>query len=480
MVRSSKKGFTLILLFTLLSACGAIMAFRPVPKQQITVKLEGTNDATVYLAHYFGNKVLRIDSMRTDLNGQGAFTRTDPWKPGIYLVYMNDKNYFEFLLGSDQQFSINASFDKNDQIRFTGADETQAFQQYKLYLAAQQDKQAQLQKSLANHAQNPDSTSLIRKQLLSLNDEVEKYWSDHATKYKGTFFADFLNAMIIPRQPDPIIPENHANPDSVKWILRYNFLRDHYWDNFNFSQPGLIRTPVLESKLEGYFKKTLLQIPDSIIRPALTVVEKSKVSEEMYQYILLYLLNETNQSEIMGMDKAFVALSEKYVLNNQANWLDSATQAKIRDKVAVTKPNLIGNLAPDLKLPDSEGNYFSLRQMNSPYTLLYFWEPDCSHCQKSTPQLFKELYLPLKDKGIDIYAVCTQNDKEKWLSAIQKYGIHEWTNVWDPGLASRFRQLYDITSTPVIYILDKEKKIIAKRIDVETAVKFLNSLTAAN
>ena len=150
--------------------------------------------------------------------------------------------------------------------------------------------------------------------------------------------------------------------------------------------------------------------------------------------------------------------------------------AKITEKVRVTRPNLIGNLAPELRLPDSEGMYYSLHQMNSKYTILLFWEPNCSHCKKTVPQLYKDLYLLFKDKGVDIYAVCTQNKKDDWMKAISEYKINDWTNVWDPSVTSNFRSLYDIYSTPVIYILDSTKHIIAKRLDVESAVKFLNHL----
>ena len=56
----------------------------------------------------------------------------------------------------------------------------------------------------------------------------------------------------------------------------------------------------------------------------------------------------------------------------------------------------------------------------------------------------------------------------------------EWTNVWDPGYTSNFRRLYDVTSTPIIYILDKNKKIIAKRLDVDSSLKFLKAQLILN
>jgi uncharacterized protein with ATP-grasp and redox domains len=86
------------------------------------------------------------------------------------------------------------------------------------------------------------------------------------------------------------------------------------------------------------------------------------------------------------------------------------------------------------------------------------------------------VWIPLKDKGIEIYAVCTQNKKEDWMKFIAENKLYDWTNVWDPSNTSNYHFLYDIFSTPVIYILDSKKKIVAKRIEVESALKFLKQM----
>ncbi|HWS00378.1 MAG TPA: redoxin domain-containing protein [Prolixibacteraceae bacterium] len=441
----------------------------------IRLKINGVKDTTVYLASYFGNKILRIDSVRLNSEGFGILTREKAQKEGIYLFYLNDKNYFEFLVGKDQHISIEADFKNTNQNKFKGAVETVAFREYQLFFGQQKARQTAIQNKLKATSEKSDSVKILQKELTDLNTVMESYWRDMSAKYKGTFLADFFLSMFIPAADEPKIAIGTKNPDSLRWVYRYNFMKDHYWDNFNFARSGLIRTPVFQEKLDTYIKKLLLQIPDSLIGPMVQLIEKSKKDEEVYHYIFLYLLNESNQSQIMGMDKVFVVLSEKYILNNPKTWLDTAVVSKIRERVNAVKPNLIGNAAPELKLPDSEGNYFSLRQMNGRFTLLYFWEPDCSHCQKTTPALNTDLYQVLKNKGVDIYAVLTQNNKEKWMKAIQDYKIQEWTNVWDPMYGSNFRKLYDVTTTPIIYILDKNKKIVAKRLDVESSVKFLKA-----
>jgi len=443
---------------------------------QIKVTLEGLKDTNIYLAHYYGSKVLRVDSVQLDKTGTGVFKYKENRPQGIYVIYLNKDKYFEFLLGADQQFSMRTSFEPQAKRIFEGAPETEMFQQYQEFLTVQRAKQQKLQKEYELHKNNPDSAKVLVADIDKLNIGMESYWAKKSKENEGTFFADFLRSMIYPRPAPFDIPASCKNPDSLKWVMNYNFMKDHYWDNFNFAQPALIRSPLIDTRIDNYFKNTLLQIPDSFLQPTFALIEKSKVNEEMYRYISLNRLNDGVTSEVMGMDKLFVEIADRYFLNDKEAWLDSAALAKVKEKVRVTKPNLIGKLAPELKLPDSEGMFFSLRQMNAKYTILYFWEPNCSHCKKTTPLLYKDLYLPFKDKGVEIYAVCTQNKKEDWMKAISEYKIYDWTNVWDPSVTSNFHSLYDIFSTPVIYILDPTKHIIAKRLDVDSAVKFLNHL----
>ena len=443
---------------------------------QIKVTLEGLKDTNIYLAHYYGSKVLRVDSVQLDKTGTGVFKYKENRPQGIYVIYLNKDKYFEFLLGADQQFSMRTSFEPQAKRIFEGAPETEMFQQYQEFLTVQRAKQQKLQKEYELHKNNPDSAKVLIADIDKLNIGMESYWAKKSKENEGTFFADFLRSMIYPRPAPFDIPASCKNPDSLKWVMNYNFMKDHYWDNFNFAQPALIRSPLIDTRIDNYFKNTLLQIPDSFLQPTFALIEKSKVNEEMYRYISLNRLNDGVTSEVMGMDKLFVEIADRYFLNDKEAWLDSAALAKVKEKVRVTKPNLIGKLAPELKLPDSEGMFFSLRQMNAKYTILYFWEPNCSHCKKTTPLLYKDLYLPFKDKGVEIYAVCTQNKKEDWMKAISEYKIYDWTNVWDPSVTSNFHSLYDIFSTPVIYILDPTKHIIAKRLDVDSAVKFLNHL----
>ena len=105
--------------------------------------------------------------------------------------------------------------------------------------------------------------------------------------------------------------------------------------------------------------------------------------------------------------------------------------------------------------------------------VLFFYEPGCGHCKKATPKL-KQLADKYWEKGVEVLGVYTQFKKEEWLEFIKEQGLENWINAWDPYNQSHFRTNYDVRSTPSIYLLDKNKNIIGKRIDVETLEQMLD------
>lgn len=133
----------------------------------------------------------------------------------------------------------------------------------------------------------------------------------------------------------------------------------------------------------------------------------------------------------------------------------------------LTQYNLIGLKAQELKLPTMDGDWVSLYETEAPFTLLLFWEADCGHCKKQVPQVKTGLLDKFKPYGFKVFAVHTQNDKEKWENFVTEHELFDFINCWDPQNQTNFRVYYHIDSTPVMYLLDKDKKIIAKKLDIE-------------
>ena len=80
--------------------------------------------------------------------------------------------------------------------------------------------------------------------------------------------------------------------------------------------------------------------------------------------------------------------------------------------------------------------------------------------------VIRDVYEKYKDKGVKAYAVCTEVERDKWIAFMDEYHF-SWIDVADFDFRSPFREMYDISSTPKVFLLDKDKKIIAKQIGSE-------------
>ena len=242
----------------------------------------------------------------------------------------------------------------------------------------------------------------------------------------------------------------------------------------------MLRTRVFYNKIDQYFEKLTIKHPDSINISADILVEKSRANSDIFQYVVNYITSTYERSKIMGMDAVFVHMVEKYYITNQCNWVDSLQLVKIADRAQKIAPNLIGRKASEFLdiygrpfMKDTLGITHTLQEIKAEYTSLVFFGPTCGHCKKEMPKI-KHNVDSLVNSGYDIktFAVATEFDKKEWKKFIKEQKTGDWINVADinhddegnPVASSDWRDKYDIYSTPVVYLLDKEKKIIAKRI----------------
>ncbi len=437
----------------------------------IQIKIEGLQDSTLMLAYHFGNRKYIKDTLQLDSRGQGVFSG-ETLPGGIYLVVMPDMNYFELLIDREQDFRIETSLEEPvKNIRVEGSDENKQFVEYHRFMNEQQSASSALQERIEKNQGNPDSLQYLRERGKALDNEVQEYWKSIIENHPGSMLANMIKAMQNPEIPDFNIPADAENPDSLRWSMGYEYNKNHFFDNIDFSDERLLRTPVLHNKLEHFFNRTIIQQPQTIIPEAIRVIEMSKANDKVFQYVLVYLLNHYERSHIMGLDEVFVELAQRYYLSGEAFWINEETKQKLRVRVERIKPNLIGRTAAEMKMRTPEHEYISLLDIEAEFIIIYFYEPSCGHCKVVTPRLNK-LYREYRDKGLEVFGVYIYSDMNEWSEYIDSNNLN-WLNVYDPENKTYFRHNYDIYSTPTIYILDSDKTIVAKRIGIETVEEMM-------
>ncbi len=452
-----------------------LLAAGPVkPYYRISVVIPHLPDKEVYLGYHFANKNYVEDTLRLDHRGRGVFEGTDTLPGGVYLLVLPNMQYLEFLVDEHNRiFTIET--DTTDFFRtlhFKGSKDNTDFLEYQRKLSALNKQLQGLHERLRKNKGHADSTRVIRDEIDVINRQTEALNKAIIADHPGTFLAHLVAAMTPPDVPDIQVPEDVPNRDSLLWVKRYGYLRDHYFDGVDFSDERLLRSPVLYNRLNQYFNRILVQSPDSLIPQVDRIIARAAGNEKVYQYVVIWLLNNYQQARIMGLDAVYVHLAEKYYLAGKTPWADSTLLTKLQERVDHLKPTLLGRKAHDLKMETLDGQWVDLYEIDAPYTVLVFWDPNCGHCKVAIPKLHK-LYEKFKEQGLQVMTVYIYDNKEVWKKYLEEHDYLDWINAWDPYQLTRFRTYYDVYSTPIIYVLDRDKKIIAKRIDVDVLERFL-------
>ncbi len=444
-------------------------------QQKLQFKIDGLKDTTVFLARYFGEKLYYADT--TISKNETVVFNKKVLVGGIYAVVCPNSKYFEFIVADEDVEMETDINDFNGKMKVLKSENNKIFFDYIRFLGSMKEKMMSI---------SPEKQTEKREELDIL---VKKYQKENILANKS-----LLGAKVLAMSIDPVIPKNIINNDS----LRYRYYLDHYWDHIDVTDKRIVHTPVYHKKLDFFFKKMIPQIPDTICKYAHRLIDQMDVKSDLFKYTVHHLTYKYETSKIMGMDGVFVCMAQKYycpVDDSKAFWIDSTKLVDLCEKAEKTYPLLIGKKAPRLILADtSETKWIDFYNLPNKYNLLLFWDPDCGHCKKEIPKLTK-IYKTLKEKNIDIefIAIGTNLENKKWKDFIKSKNL-SWINISDFPEANEnakdyiyekrvttlgslnFRLTYDIFSTPQVYLIDKEKIIIGKKLNALSLGRMIEHL----
>ncbi|BDD09258.1 hypothetical protein FUAX_16900 [Fulvitalea axinellae] len=435
----------------------------------IRLKVEGLQADEVYIGYHYASKSYILDTAKVgDLNIARFKSDTTVLQPGVYFFHHKAPDlYLEFVVGDEgREFSFSTkNEDLLGSLKVEGSVENQLFKEYQGFIVEKNAEKKVLEEGLADVKEDKAASETLQGELSKLNDEVSEYQRNLLEKHPKAIVSELVRLVLPVEFPDDI-----KKADEIK---RFRYYKKHYFDNLDLSSPSFLRNPMGMKKVESYLKKYTYQHPDSIYASAERILALSRASQANYRHFLFWALNDFLRSNIMGAESGFVKLADKHLLVDTPSWASEATVKKVRERAEDLRPNLIGAVAPELHLLDSTLNTpVFLEQIPQDYVVLYFYDPDCGHCKKESPKLLKAYNNGLKDLGVEVMAVTVVTDMKKWKNYIDELGMN-WVNAADPYVQSNFRKHYDLKTTPIIYILDRDRKIIARKIGAEHVKGFI-------
>ncbi|MFT7086543.1 MAG: thiol-disulfide isomerase/thioredoxin [Vicingaceae bacterium] len=361
-------------------------------------------------------------------------------------------------------------------------------------------KQLKIQRD--GHEEGSEMYKSITAEIDAINMGVVDYQKNIAQNPNNLFVSK-----IVLMSMDIEIPETPLDADGniIDSNFRFKYYRDHYFDNIDLKDDRLMRNRVFHNKFTNYFSSNLmLQHWDTVIHYAFQFCDALDPKSDMFQYTVSWITSQYEKSKIMGMNKVFIYMGERYycTLNEEgkspAHWMPKKNLDALCEKVSTHYDLVMGAKPPNLILRDTtDVNWRDFYSLDNEYTVLYFWDPECGHCKKITPKLQNLYSKKWKDRNIDIFAVgkATGDDFNKWKEFVRKnklefINVAVTANLYDSALvnASQFipryttlkslnyQKTYDIYATPKVWVLDKDKKIVAYSLTVSQLENLMDRL----
>lgn len=439
----------------------------------VNIEIEGNKDSVMYLGHYYLKNTYALD---TAYNKKGKFVfenKTKALDPGIYFFSNSSGKYCEFLVDKDKFFSLitkESDWVKNMKVK-KSKDNEKYFEYLRgtSYFGEEANKINNLKGKIAEEEFNKRMES-IRKS----NDSIKENFIQDNPDHLLTKVLTATKNIIIP-EPKTIYKEDNTVDSAAMQNERFDYYIHHYFDNIDLQHDGMLRTPeAVFFKTYNYYWDELMkyQTKDSIFSLAVHWIEKSRGTKSMFKFLVHDITERYLKSPYMGHDEIYINMINKYYASGDATWMPPSAIDKEVARARKWENGMLMKTVPDLACPDTNDVIHNLYSLTAKYKILIFWSYDCGHCATEIPKIYNYYKKDKETFDVEVMAIHSGLDLKQWKEKIVKLKL-DWLNV--NGLVANYdwHEYFDIESTPVVFILDKDNRIIGKKIPADNIENYI-------
>ncbi len=476
------QSVLLLFYFFLISSPLLAQAKKTIPVSQIEFQSAEYANKMYYLASHYGKYQTLLDSVKGTNDGKLVFKKDQKYVEGIYMLATPDKKIeLEFMMDANQKFSIQVTNPTDKTVAISNSILNQDFNVFNSFFKTKMEGMKALEKNLADKKTKQDSAIVIQ-DLKKIQSEINLYKNNYIQANPENTLA------LLFRMSQPI--DNFSNkPAEEKLATKTDsiaYLKKHFFDGINFKDNRLLRNPFLENRITTYFNTFVPVTPEAVTAEINQILNQTDLPNgDVFKYLSLHFIYLYAEPKIMGMDRVFINIYNTYFKNKEYPWLQLKQKEFFKFKVASIKDNLVGDKGRNLFMLTQDQKRIDLYDIKAKYTIVAFWDPTCGHCATEIPKMHQLYETEWKQKGVVVFAVNNNtNEMAKWKEFIEKEKLSDWTNVYPSPVVTGnytkedvdFQTLYNVRQTPVIYLLDQDKKIIAKKVGPENYTKIIEQL----
>lgn len=438
------------------------LLLQPAMGYQITGNIKDLKASKCLLGYYFGsaNQVIYVDTAKVDTKGSFIFERNQQLSEGLYFVEFSPKKRLDLVIGTIQNFEFSTNFlNLNNHISFKNSEENTLFYSYINFVRPRQTTL---------------KTRLTPEQSTKIQQELYTFQTNFFKEKNGYLSTSVLAASEMPYIPSFTFPNGKADNDKV-----YHYYKNHLFDNINLADERLLRTNLIETKIDEYIQKLTYQVADSAIKSVDLLMQKTSVMA-FKKYFASKMLSFYQKKTFIGAENVYVHIIDRYYTNEPQLW-DASALKQMTARANTLRPLLLGKKILNMTVTGADGKTYSLHDIQARYTILYIYSLDCPHCQEHAPKI-AALQTKLATKGVKFFAVAVERDETKWRNFIAKYRTQNLLNLIDKSGNINFVKDFNTIEFPTDFVLDSQKKIVGKQINpslLEDYIKYLDQTRIA-
>jgi len=429
-------------------------------QHSISGTISDLENEKLYLMRLMGENRSIIDTAQTDITGAFTFIATEELEPGMYMVIKGQGQAVELIYNNENIQFTTSGFAADDGIQIISSVENLIYYDYLGIKGMNMYKLDVLGALIANYPPNDKfyQDALKQYELLQnkLNERIDELINNNpltlASKYLKTDRPTFV---------DPTLSNDEQNL----------FLKQHYFDEVDFSDTMLIRSTFLTSKVVGYLSlfqnnaNSQKELEDNMLTGVDSVLTNAKIDQQVYEFLVEFLIKGF---ESIGFERGLEHIAAASTLDQFCE--NTERKLKLENKLELIKKLAIGQPAPNFTIKDIVGKEIVLNKVDAKKTLLVFWASWCPHCDEIMP-LINSFYKSNND--LEVISISIDESKDDLMKSIEEGG-YNWTYIAElQGWNGPIIEEYGIVATPSIFVLDENKKIIGKPIGKEEIIKLL-------
>jgi len=453
-------------------------------KYLLSVKVKDMPYEKIYLTSIYGHHQHVVDSAAINQEGAFQFQFIEKHPIGMYRIILGQTPKAKFESGAPQSFIIifnneNTELSTNfnypsDSMQLMVGVENKMYYEFLKKKKQYNQKLGLLEQMLRFYPSSDNFYAEIKKQYNSVQNELTKYAVALIQKYPNTFFTKVVRAEQYPFLDASLTDE-----------MRFKELKNNFFKPSDFQDKMLLYSNVLSDKILAYInlyrnsEYTEQQQTDEFIQAANTLLTIAKAGDsKVYNYTLDYVIEGFNE---IKQDAVLAYISDNFMLTNSCGIEDEKLK-QILQKTADYKRTSIGANAPEIIFKASGLGLITtekqqankLSDIRSDYTLVIFWASWCPHCTGEIPKIKKvieEFQNKHPDENLVPVFISIDKEEKPWKDYIENNKLSEFINLCEfKGWNGEIGKSYDLNATPSMFLLDKNKKIIAKPINAEQLI----------